>query len=44
MLHFMLEVENFTKIKHAKINVSDMTLLIGDNNSGKSYLMRSPVC
>ncbi len=32
-------VENFGKIKYAKVELSPLTLFIGDNNSGKSYLM-----
>ncbi|MDA0080997.1 AAA family ATPase [Brachyspira hyodysenteriae] len=34
-----LHVKNFAKIKEAKIELSLFTLFIGDNNSGKSYLM-----
>ena len=34
-----LYVKNFAKIKEAKIELSPFTLFIGDNNSGKSYLM-----
>lgn len=34
-----LHVKNFAKIKEAKIELSPFTLFIGDNNSGKSYLM-----
>ncbi|WP_286033122.1 AAA family ATPase [Brachyspira pilosicoli] len=32
-------IKNFAKIKEAKIELSPFTLFIGDNNSGKSYLM-----
>lgn len=32
-------VNNFGKIKDAKITISPLTLFVGDNNSGKSYLM-----
>jgi energy-coupling factor transporter ATP-binding protein EcfA2 len=39
MLHFTLSVENFGKIKQASCSITDMTFFIGDNNSGKSYLM-----
>lgn len=34
-----LKVENFGRIKSADIKVSPMMIFIGDNNSGKSYLM-----
>ncbi|MCT4606124.1 MAG: AAA family ATPase [Marinisporobacter sp.] len=34
-----LNVEEFGKIKKAKIEISPLILFIGDNNSGKSYLM-----
>lgn len=34
-----LKVENFGKITKADIEVSPFTLFVGDNNSGKSYLM-----
>lgn len=34
-----LHVENFGKIESADIEVSPMMLFVGDNNSGKSYLM-----
>ena len=34
-----LVVENFGKIKHAEIELAPFTLFVGDNNSGKSYLM-----
>lgn len=32
-------VKNFAKIKEAEIELSPFTLLVGSNNSGKSYLM-----
>ena len=35
-----LEVENFGKIKRAKVASSGFTVFVGDNNSGKSYLMQ----
>ena len=35
----ILHVKNFGKIRSASIELSPMTLFIGDNNSGKSYLM-----
>ncbi|MBW5389958.1 AAA family ATPase, partial [Brachyspira hampsonii] len=34
-----LYVKNFAKIKEAEIELSPFTLFVGDNNSGKSYLM-----
>lgn len=39
MSYSKLLVENFGKIKKAEIELSDLVLFIGDNNSGKSYLM-----
>ena len=32
-------VEDFGKIKHAEIEMKPMMMFVGDNNSGKSYLM-----
>ena len=34
-----LHVENFAKIKSADIQISPLLCLVGDNNSGKSYMM-----
>lgn len=34
-----LHVKNFGKIKEAEIELAPFTLFIGDNNSGKSYLL-----
>ena len=34
-----LYVENFGRIERADIDVSPLTLFVGDNNSGKSYLL-----
>lgn len=34
-----MHVEKFGKIKSADIEVAPMTLFVGDNNSGKSYIM-----
>lgn len=34
-----MHVENFSKIKSAEIEVSPLTLFVGENNSGKRYLM-----
>lgn len=35
-----LGVENFAKIENAKICINNYTLLVGPNNSGKTYLMQ----
>ena len=34
-----LHVENFARIKKADIEISPLMCFIGDNNSGKSYIM-----
>lgn len=34
-----LIIEDFGKIKKAEIEISPLTLFVGDNNSGKSYLL-----
>ena len=34
-----LHVENFARIKEADIEISPLMCFIGDNNSGKSYMM-----
>lgn len=34
-----LHVENFAKIKSADVKISPLMCFVGDNNSGKSYLM-----
>lgn len=39
MNKWTLHVEEFGKIEKADIQVSPFTLFIGDNNSGKSYIM-----
>ena len=39
MALWKLVVEDFGKIKSAEIEVSPLTLFVGDNNSGKSYLL-----
>ncbi len=36
-----LIIEDFGKIKKAEIDISPLTLFVGDNNSGKSYLLLS---
>ncbi|MBR1743350.1 MAG: AAA family ATPase [Lachnospiraceae bacterium] len=39
MNRWTLEVSNFGKIRHAKVTVAPLTFFLGENNSGKSYLM-----
>lgn len=39
MKNWNLKVKEFGKIKEADIEISPFTLFVGDNNSGKSYLM-----
>ncbi|MBD5135095.1 MAG: AAA family ATPase [Lachnospiraceae bacterium] len=39
MNKWSVHVENFGKIKKADIEVAPLTLFLGDNNSGKSYIM-----
>ena len=34
-----LYVKNFAKIESAKVRISPLMCFVGDNNSGKSYLM-----
>lgn len=36
---WVLHVQNFAKIKNAEIELAPFTLFVGDNNSGKSYLL-----
>lgn len=36
---WVLHVENFAKIKKASVKISPLMCFVGDNNSGKSYLM-----
>ncbi len=38
-MKYTIHVEDFGKIKKASIKVAPLTLLVGDNNSGKSYLL-----
>lgn len=38
-VRWTLNIENFGKIEQAKIEISPMMLFVGDNNSGKSYVM-----
>lgn len=39
MGNWKLLVEDYGKIKSAEIEIAPLTLLVGDNNSGKSYLL-----
>ncbi len=39
MTYWKLIVEGFGKINKAEIELAPMTLIVGDNNSGKSYLL-----
>lgn len=39
-MEFFVGVENFGKISSAKINVGDYTVFVGNNNSGKTYIMQ----
>lgn len=36
---YQLIVDHYGKIEHAKVTVAPLTLFVGDNNSGKSYLL-----
>ncbi|ARJ38342.1 hypothetical protein SporoP8_05285 [Sporosarcina ureae] len=36
---WVLHVENFAKIKSADVKISPLLCFVGDNNSGKSYMM-----
>ena len=35
-----IQIENFGKIKSANVVLDGYTIFIGDNNSGKTYLMQ----
>lgn len=39
-MELLFEVSNFGKIKRAEITLSDFTLFVGDNNSGKTFMMQ----
>lgn len=39
MPSWKLYVEDYGRIKHAEIEAAPLTLFVGDNNSGKSYLL-----
>ncbi len=40
MMLIFLGVENFAKIEKAKVCINSYTLLVGPNNSGKTYFMQ----
>lgn len=35
-----LGVRDFGKIKNAEVDISNFTVFVGNNNSGKSYMMQ----
>ena len=35
-----LNFENFGKIKEGHINISNLSIFVGENNSGKTYVMQ----
>ena len=35
-----IHVENFGKIEYAEIDISNFSIFVGENNSGKTYLMQ----
>lgn len=39
MNRWIVHVKNFGKIEEASVEVAPLTLFVGDNNSGKSYMM-----
>ena len=39
-MEVLLGIRNFGKIKSAEINLSGFSVLVGNNNSGKTYLMQ----
>lgn len=39
-MEFLFGVSDFGKIKHAEITLSNFTLFVGDNNSGKTFIMQ----
>ena len=39
-MHIWIGVENFAKIERAKICTNNYTVLVGPNNSGKTFLMQ----
>ena len=39
MNRWTVHVKNFGKIEEASVEIAPLTLFVGDNNSGKSYMM-----
>lgn len=39
-MELLFGVSNFGKIRHAEITLSNFTLFVGDNNSGKTFMMQ----
>ena len=39
-MHIWIGVENFAKIESAKVCINNYTILVGPNNSGKTFLMQ----
>lgn len=39
-MELLFGISNFGKIKHAEITLSNFTLFVGDNNSGKTFMMQ----
>lgn len=39
MNRWSVHVKNFGKIEEADVEIAPLTLFVGDNNSGKSYMM-----
>lgn len=40
LMELLFGVSDFGKIKHAEITIGDFTLFVGDNNSGKTFMMQ----
>ena len=38
-MEIYVNVKNFGKIKEARVNISNFTIFVGNNNSGKTQLM-----
>lgn len=39
-MQIILSVKNFGKIEEASVNIGDYTIFVGNNNSGKTYMMQ----
>lgn len=39
MNRWTVHVKNFGKIEEAAVEIAPLTMFVGDNNSGKSYMM-----